>query len=58
MGLNLRRWEELVGTYEPYSTIFPLHLGEFVLIYSRIWWASGLPGNLPLKCYRETWNLV
>ena len=27
---------------------FPLHLGGFVLIQFRIWWASGLQGNAPL----------
>jgi hypothetical protein len=27
----------VVGTYEPHPTIFHLHLGEFVLLVTRIW---------------------
>ena len=37
-----------MGT-EPYPSIFPLHFGGFVLNHTRIWWASGLHGKLPLK---------
>ena len=40
--------ELLVGTYESHPTRFPLHLDEFVLIHTRIWWVSGLHGNSPL----------
>ena len=35
----------VVGTYRPYPASFPLHLDGFVLIYTRIWWASGLHRN-------------
>lgn len=28
----------LVGTYKPYPIVFHLHLGEFVLVPTRIWW--------------------
>ena len=38
----------LDGTYEPYPTRFPPHLNGFVLIDTKIWWASGLHGNSPL----------
>ena len=37
----------VVGTYEPYPTKFPLHLGQFVLIHTIIWWASNLYGDSP-----------
>ena len=45
VGLDFRRQEQVVGTYEPHPTIFSLHLGKLVLIYTRIWWVSGLHGN-------------
>jgi hypothetical protein len=35
----------VVGTCEPYPTGFPLHLGGFVLINTRIWQARGLHEN-------------
>ena len=51
-GLNLRSWEYPVGTYKPYPTRFPLYLNKFVLIHTRIRWASGLHGNSPLmRCH-------
>lgn len=31
----------VVGTYKPCSHQFPLHLDGFVLIHTRVWWASG-----------------
>jgi hypothetical protein len=33
---------------KPYPTKFHLHLNKFVLIPTRIWWASNLHGNSPL----------
>jgi hypothetical protein len=47
VGLNLRRWESLVSTYELYPIISPLHLDGFILIHIRIWRASGLHENSP-----------
>ena len=40
MGPYLRRWVQHK---------FHVHLGGFVLIYTRIWWASNLHGNSPLE---------
>jgi hypothetical protein len=48
VGLDLRNWEYLVGTYVSYPSIFPLHLGGFVPICTRMWWATSLHGNSPL----------
>jgi hypothetical protein len=39
----------VVGTYEPYPTIFPLHLGGFVIMHTKICRARGLHGNSPLE---------
>jgi hypothetical protein len=43
--------DTIVGTYEPYTTRFPLHLGGFVLIHTNIRWMSGLHENFmsPMK---------
>ena len=43
MGVD--SWQ--LGTCKPYPTIFPLHLGKFVLYYTKIWWVSGLHKNSP-----------
>ena len=40
----------LVDTYEPYPTIFPLDLGGFVHIHTRLLWASGLHGTSLEDC--------
>ena len=29
-----------------FTTRFPIHAGMFLLIRTRIWWVSGLHGNL------------
>ena len=54
MDLESRRWEQLVGTYESYPIIFYIHLDGFVLVYTRIWWASNLHENYPKVYTNDT----
>ena len=49
MGPDLRRHDQLGGTRKPYPTRLPLHLGGFVLIHTRVSWASNPHGNSPYE---------
>ena len=55
MDLDLRSSELVGGMYKPYPTRSPLHLGGFVLIHTRTWWASGLHGNTPVLVLIDTY---
>ena len=58
-AVTLNTTFSVVGTYEPYCTIFPLHLDDFFLIHTRIWWANNLRRNPPLViCKYEFWSIT
>ena len=46
-------YNSVVGTCEFNPIIFSLHLGWFVLIHTRKWWASNQHENSPVHCYYE-----
>ena len=48
-GSEFEKTRVASGMYKPHPTRFHLHLNEFVLIPTRIWWTSSLHGNSPFS---------